>query len=128
MLLKDYLNSLKQQNNLSWNDISELSGLPIDTVRSIFYGRTTDPRLDTITRIVYAMGGSLDDISSKEQIVKQEFHSERDIASIKENYEIRLRDKDEYIAKLEKDKRIFMIVSGVLVLCIIVITLVTDIF
>lgn len=98
MLLKDYLNNLKQQKGLSWNDISELSGLPVDTIRSIFYGKTTDPRLDTIARIVYSMGGKLDDISDNYRVVKNDC----DIKTIKENYEKRLQDKDERIKALKK--------------------------
>lgn len=124
MLLKDYLNNLKQQKGLSWNDISELSGLPVDTIRSIFYGKTTDPRLDTIARIVYSMGGKLDDISDNDRVVKNDC----DIKTIKENYEKRLQDKDERIKALKKDKRTFMIISGVLVSFIIIMLLLDILF
>lgn len=113
MLLKDYLNGLKQTQKLSWKDISELSGMSEDTVRSIFYGNTADPRLSTITRLVYALGGKLDDITLDKTNIK------KDIIPLIESYEQRLKDKDERIKSLKKDKRTFMIVSGVLVLFII---------
>lgn len=122
MLLKDYLNGLKQAQKLSWKDISELSGMSEDTVRSIFYGNTADPRLSTITRLVYALGGKLDDIEKDNNI-----KINKDIISLAESYEQRLKDKDEQINALKKDKRTFMIVSGVLVLFIIGM-LVADIF
>lgn len=113
MLLKDYLNGLKQAQNLSWKDISELSGMSEDTVRSIFYGNTADPRLSTITRLVYALGGKLDDITLDKTNIK------KDIIPLVESYENRLKDKDERIKSLKRDKHTFMIVSGVLVLFII---------
>lgn len=84
-----------------------------DTVRSIFYGNTADPRLSTITKLVYALGGKLDDITLDKTNIK------KDIIPLIESYEQRLKDKDERIKSLKKDKRTFMIVSGVLVLFII---------
>lgn len=109
MLLKDYLNGLKQAQNLSWKDISELSGMSEDTVRSIFYGNTADPRLSTITKLVYALGGKLDDITLDKTNIK------KDIIPLIESYEQRLKDKDEQIKVLRKEKRTVIILLIILV-------------
>ena len=64
-MVRDYLVSLKNKGNFSWNDLSEMSGLPDTTIRKIFSGETADPRFETVVRLVSAMGGSLDDILGK---------------------------------------------------------------
>lgn len=70
------------------------------------------------------MGGKLDDISDNDRVVKNDC----DIKTIKENYEKRLQDKDERIKALKKDKRTFMIISGVLVSFIIIMLLLDILF
>lgn len=120
MLLKDYLNGLKQAQKLSWKDISELSGMSEDTVRSIFYGNTADPRLSTITRLVYALGGKLDDITLDKTNIK------KDIILLGESYEQRLKDKDEQIKVLRKEKRTIVILLVILV-CLVFSVLIADI-
>lgn len=120
MLLKDYLNGLKQAQKLSWKGISELSGIPEDTVKSIFYGNTADPRLSTITKVVYALGGKLDDITLDKTNIK------KDIIPLIESYEQRLKDKNEQIKVLRKEKRTIVILLIILV-CLVLSVLIADI-
>ena len=64
---------MKANVNLSWQDISDASGLPEATIRKIFSGETADPRFETVVRLVSAMGASLDkmnDINKKESMEK----------------------------------------------------------
>lgn len=58
----DNLKELKTKTGMSAKQISEKSNLPEKTVIRILQGATSDPRVDTVRRIVAAMGGSLDDI------------------------------------------------------------------
>lgn len=100
---------------MSTKDIADRCGLPAETVRSIISGKTTDPRLSTVTSIVGVLGGSLDEI---EKGIKPE--QKNDITeSVIESYEQRLKDKDERIKAVIRDKRIYMITVGVLVAFII---------
>ena len=60
--VRRYLIALKEERKLSWAELSERTGLPDSTIRKIFSGNTPDPRLETISQIVFAMNGSLDDM------------------------------------------------------------------
>jgi transcriptional regulator with XRE-family HTH domain len=58
----DNLKELKKKAGLTSKQIAEMTNLPERTVVRIFSGETNDPRIDTVRRIVSAVGGSLDDI------------------------------------------------------------------
>lgn len=59
---RKYLLTLKERSGMSWAELSAATQLPDSTIRKIFSGDTSDPRLETISLIVTAMGGSLDDM------------------------------------------------------------------
>jgi hypothetical protein len=60
-LLTEYLNALKTKNNLSWQELTELSEVPLATARNIFSGSTQNPGIIPVAALVKAMGGSLDE-------------------------------------------------------------------
>jgi transcriptional regulator with XRE-family HTH domain len=60
-LLTEYLNALKTQKNLSWQELADLSEIPAATARSIFSGATQNPGIIPVAALVKAMGGSLDE-------------------------------------------------------------------
>ena len=133
-MIKEYLKSLKSNGNFSWQDISRASGLPEATIRKIFSGETADPRFETVVRLVCAMGGSLDkihDIEKKDNIEKNEESQMKALIAVKEVYEERIKDMkadhDAHVASLKRDKKIFMITSGILVLFLMGIVLI-DLF
>lgn len=124
-MLLTYLNTLKDKGNFTFEGISNLSGVPEATVKNIFSGKTSDPRFDTVSSIVIAMGGSLGDIygdkkaeenesalalkgiyeyqlsafkeSNEEHIHNIRTHYEQHHNDLRENYEKRLADKRELI-------------------------------
>ena len=114
-MVKDYLNTLKTQGNFSWSDLSKLSGLPDATIRKVFSGETADPRLDTVAKLVTAMGGSLDELVSGEKKIVAEPNA---IISIKEVYEARIADlkasSETHIETLKRDKRYLAIALWIL--------------
>lgn len=105
-MVKDYLNALKSKGKFSWNDLSSLSGLPDATIRKVFSGETADPRLETVVKLVTAMGGSMDEMVSGAKKENVEMNA---IMTIKEVYEARIHDiktsSAELINSLKKDKR-----------------------
>ena len=120
-MIKEYLKELKSSKNLSWQDISHISGLPEVTIRKIFSGETADPRFETVVRLVSAMGGSLNklyDIDKTEKIDKDEESEKKSLVAIKEVYEERIREiKDsnaEQVRSLKRDKKILGIIIAVL--------------
>lgn len=112
MIIKEYLNELKTTGHYSWADIATMSGLPEGTIRKIFSGETADPRYETIAKLVAAMGGNMDDMMSDKRKKEIEINS---IVSLKESYEIRLQDKEKYIASLLKDKKVLFVTTCVVV-------------
>ena len=58
----DKLKELKATAKMTTKDIATKANLPEDTVSRIFAGKTLDPRVDTIRRIVSVLDGSIDDI------------------------------------------------------------------
>ena len=119
-MVKDYLNALKNKGNFSWAEISNLSGIPEPTIRKILSGETTDPRFDTVTKLVSAMGGSMNDILEHKKEEDLEMNA---IIALKEVYESRISDikehLGEHIGALRKDKHVLAIVAGTLMMVLI---------
>ena len=63
------LKELKKKTGMSSRQIAEATNLPERTVSRIFSGDTEDPRMDTLRRIVAALGGSLDDLFAESDTV-----------------------------------------------------------
>lgn len=125
--MRRYLATLRERSGLSWADLSAMTGLPDSTIRKVFSGETADPRLETISLIVDAMGGSLDTMMNGEE-QQQAAESAREDANVsagvdtgdavRADYERRIEDLKasftEYAASLRRDKRILGVVAAVL--------------
>ncbi len=87
-LVASYLTKLKNKTELSFEAIAEKSNRPVSTVKNLCNGKTEDPRLDTVAPIVYAMGGSIDEMynpdKSKDEI------KETSVIAMKDIYENQL--------------------------------------
>lgn len=119
-MILNYLNTLKNKGNFTFETIANLSGIPEATVKNIFTGKTEDPRFDTVSAIVIAMGGSLDaayavgkkeDVEANAVIAIKETYEQR-IADLKEHYSHRLEEKDKHYERLlqEAEKHIDTII------------------
>ena len=127
-----YLTALKEKSGLTYEAIAEKSARSESTVKNLITGKTEDPRLDTVAPVIYAMGGSLDEMyagKSKEPAneitinsIKDMYefqlsemrktneahinnirtHYEQHRQDVKENYEKRLADKREIIEQEDK--------------------------
>ena len=87
-LVSKYLISLKEKSGLTIEAIAEKSQRSESTVKNLCSGKTEDPRLDTVAPVIYAMGGSVDEMfTGKKDAVK-----EISISSIKEIYEYQLAE------------------------------------
>jgi transcriptional regulator with XRE-family HTH domain len=65
----DNLKELKKEKGMSVKQIAEVTNLPERTVNRIFSGDTDNPYVDTLHRIVTALGGSLDCILADTKVV-----------------------------------------------------------
>ena len=95
-LVAEYLTALRLKNDLTIEAIAEKSKRSVSTVKNLCTGKTEDPRLDTVAPIVYAMGGSIDEMynpdKSKDEIKETSVLAMKDIyenqlAAIKESYD-----------------------------------------
>lgn len=68
------LKKLKKQARMTHDEIAQASGVPVSTVEKIFSGYTADPKLETVRKIVTAMGYTLDDLLPQEGAPRK--HSE----------------------------------------------------
>lgn len=65
----DNLKELKNRTGLSEGDIAKRAMLSEKTVDRVFSGHAKTPYVDTLYRIVKALGGSLDDILAESKVV-----------------------------------------------------------
>lgn len=121
---RKYLLTLKERSGMSWAELSAATQLPDSTIRKIFSGDTSDPRLETISLTVTAMGGSLDDMltgqplqdskppDAESSVDPSDSQSE---AALRRAYERRLFEvkmsSERYIRSLKRDKLLLFIIS-----------------
>ncbi len=86
---KEYILALKETGNFSFEDIANLSGIPVQTVRNILSGKTPDARFGTVAKIVLSLGGDLNELVGYEKKKEIEVNS---TVSLKETYEMRIAD------------------------------------
>ena len=63
------LKELKKSSKMSSAQIAEATHLPESTIKRIFSGDTDNPYVDTLRRIVTALGGSLDDLFAESKLL-----------------------------------------------------------
>lgn len=140
-LVANYLTALKEKSGLTYETIAEKSQRSVSTVKNLCSGKTEDPRLDTVAPVIYAMGGSIDEmytgkskdavkeisISSIKEIYEQQLidmsktheahvnnirsHYEQHVEDLKENFEKRLADKREIIKEKDKHANFFKVLA-----------------
>lgn len=123
-IVAKYISALKEKSGLTYEAIAEKSGRSESTVKNLCLGKTEDPRLDTVAPVIYAVGGSIDEmytgkskdavkeisISSIKEIYEQQLletakMSETHINNIRAHYEQHRQDSIENYEKQLTDKR-----------------------
>ena len=111
-LVAEYLTKLKLQSGLSYEAVAERSERSESTVKNLCTGKTEDPRLDTVAPIVYAMGGSIDEMynpdKSKDEIKEKSVLAMKEIyegqlAAIKESYDAQVINVRSHYEQHHKD-------------------------
>ena len=86
---REYILALKDSGNFTFEDIANLSGIPLPTVKNICSGKTPDARFSTIAKIILSMGGDLNELVGYEKKKEIEVNS---TVSLKETFEMRISD------------------------------------
>lgn len=86
---REYILALKESGNFTLEDMANISGIPLSTIRNICSGKTPDARFGTIAKIVISLGGDLNELIGYERKKEIEVNS---TVSLKETYEMRIAD------------------------------------
>jgi transcriptional regulator with XRE-family HTH domain len=85
---KDYILALKEAGNFTSEDMANISGIPIQTIRNICSGKH-EAKFGTVAKLVIALGGDLNELIGYEKKKEIEVNS---TVSLKETYEMRIAD------------------------------------
>lgn len=58
-MLKERLHTILQEQNILLSDFAEMCDLPFETVRNVYYGRTSDPKVSTVMKMAQALNISV---------------------------------------------------------------------
>lgn len=87
-LVAKYLSTLKEKTGLTYEAIAEKSNRSESTVKNLCTGKAEDPRLDTVAPVIYALGGSMDEMlnpgKSKDEL------KEVSVSQLREMYEVQI--------------------------------------
>ena len=87
-LVANYLKTLKEKTGLTFPDIASKCKRSESSVKKLFGANVDDPRVDTIMPIVYALGGSMDEMlnpgKSRDEL------KEVSVAQLREMYEMQI--------------------------------------
>ncbi|MGN0327125.1 MAG: helix-turn-helix domain-containing protein [Lachnospiraceae bacterium] len=72
MSLSGTLKELISAKNISLSDVADLSGVPYETVRNIYYGKVTDPKISTVVQISKALDVSVDYLLGEQNSVEMD--------------------------------------------------------
>lgn len=84
-LVAEYFSSLKAKTGLTYEAIAEMSKTSESTVKNLCLGKAENPRVDTVAPIVYALGGSMDEMLNPKKS-KDEL-KETSVIALKDSYE-----------------------------------------
>jgi predicted transcriptional regulator len=87
--IREYMTALKNAGNFTLEDIANLSGIPLPTIRNIYSGKTPDARFSTVSKIIISLGGDLNELVGYDKKKEIEVNS---TVSLKETYEMRIAD------------------------------------
>ena len=141
--VSNYIVRLFKETGLTHEIVAEKSGRSLSTVKNLYYGKTEDPRIDTVAPVLYVLGGSLDELytgqpkdvlqESSISSLKEMFecqvaemnrineahinniraHYEQHRDDVTKNYEMRLADKNEIVKEKNLQVRLWRILAGI---------------
>jgi transcriptional regulator with XRE-family HTH domain len=99
-MLNNQLETLRQQANLTYKQLAQKCNVSESTISRIFSGETAEPAFSTISAIVIACGGSLDELVG----IREVGETKSPIETLREEYENRIRcikaENQEYVKEL----------------------------
>ncbi len=99
-MTSDYLKALKLKKNLTNQELSDLSGVPVGTINRIMANQTDNPSFQTVCDIVIALDGSLDELAGIRPKKDNEAENAKYTPEIEAIYKQMIHSKDKWIFRL----------------------------
>ena len=99
-MTSDYLKALKLKKNLTNQELSDLSGVPVGTINRILANQTDNPSFQTVCDIVIALDGSLDELAGIRPKKDNEAENAKYTPEIEAIYKQMIHSKDKWIFRL----------------------------
>lgn len=115
---------MKTEGNYSWQELSDLTGIPVATIRKTISGETVNPSFEVVEKLLAAMGN----VSARENFTPQDSEQSEDemqemMKQMSILYEARIADLWRMIDKLSTERRTLFVtmltVMGLLVTFIV---------
>ena len=87
-IIAKYLTTLKNKTDLSYEAIGKLCDKSEATVKNLCLGKTDNPGIDTVAPIIYALGGSIDEMYNPDK--NKDEVKETSLLAMKDIYENQL--------------------------------------
>ena len=87
--VREYILALKEAGHFSFEDMANISGIALPTVKNICSGKTPDARFGTVAKLIISLGGDLNELVGYDKKKEIEVNS---TVSLKETYEMRIAD------------------------------------
>ena len=118
-MIIEQLNALKAKGNFSWQELSNLTGIPVPTIRKTFSGETANPSYDVVNKLLTAMRRAIPGSEeNKEELISQS-EGDEDMQAMMEQmkllYEARISDLWRMIDKLTAERKTLFITMITLV-------------
>lgn len=98
------LKMIKEDKGLSNAEIAKVADIPLPTITRVFNGQTPNPTFETISRIAFALGASLDELSGLKAPDVPPVAAP--IETTLNSYIDLLKEKDDRIKELKEDKAV----------------------
>ena len=84
-IVANYLSMLKAKTGLTYEAIAEKSKISESSVKNLCLGKSEGPQISTVAPVVYALGGSMDEMLNPEK--SKDEMKETSVNALKDSYE-----------------------------------------
>lgn len=123
-MIIERLNALKTKGNFSWQELSDMTGIPVPTIRKTFSGETANPSFEVVHKLITAMSESLPGFENATETTTVETEKDEDMHEMMEQmrllYEARITDLWRMIDKATEERKTLFITMITLVMVLMV--------
>ena len=118
-MITEKLKALKEQSGMTVAQWAETANVPADTINKIIAGTTKNPGFDTISALVAAAGGSVDELIGIKKTIPEEEGKDESVAMLKALEQAHARHTEaltDQIKDLKYSRKVLAIALAIVVL------------